>query len=105
MRLSDLLLLLGTVNYSLIFGRLSYDERDGEICFEYALPTDGAKITFDQFDHVLRAIIVSTDTWGKRVGQLVRGERTVESILRSHYEKMGLGPDDLLRILGRLLRE
>ncbi|HEY5434881.1 MAG TPA: YbjN domain-containing protein [Candidatus Limnocylindrales bacterium] len=82
-RLADILTAIGFANYALMLGRFSYDPSDGELRYDYAVPIDNAELTYEQFDHLMRATVQSVNYWAPRLVSACEGARTGESIVES----------------------
>ena len=91
--LADILMALGFANYQLLLGKFSYDPADGEIRFEYTFPTDGAKMSYEQFAHIIRATTASVEYWAERITDACEGRRSGESLVESflsHAQQAGV---------------
>ena len=82
-RLADILMAIGFANYALLLGRFSYDPSDGELRYDYAMPIDNAEMTFEQFNHLMLAMVQSVNYWAPRLKTACEGARTGESIVDS----------------------
>jgi len=81
--LAEILAALGFANYSLMLGKFSYDPSDGEIRFEYAMPIDNSKMSYEQFAHILKATTHTVEYWAKRIKDSCEGERSGDEIVES----------------------
>jgi len=91
-RLAEALAVLAFANYTGYIGNYSYDPRDGEVQLEYALAIDEAKVTFEQFEHIINSLIVTDGHWTSRIASVVSGESSEESVLKSFAEvAQGIG--------------
>ncbi len=91
--LADILMALGFANYRLLLGKFSYDPADGEIRFEYTFPTDGSKMSYEQFSHIIDAVTSSVEYWAERITDACEGRRSGESIVESflgHAQQAGV---------------
>lgn len=87
-QLGDILMALGFINYQVLLGRFSYDPNDGEIRFEDAMPIDNANLSYEQFEHIIKAITITVDYWYSRILDVCKGERTGEALIESFIEKV-----------------
>lgn len=73
-RLTNLLTTLGLINYKLVLGSWAYDPRDGEVTFRQGIPIDDGDISFETFDHMLRAIVVAVEAGARTLRGIVEGD-------------------------------
>lgn len=98
-RLTDLLIAMGAVNYSIILGKFSYDPRDGEVNFAINVPIDENTFTYEQFEHCLRVVALSVDKYTPIFKAIVAGTKPLEEFLK---EEMGEA-EGLIRTLREFL--
>lgn len=82
-QLADTLTALGFANFALQMGRFCYDPRDGEIRYEYGMPLAGARLTYEQFEHIMNAAQAAVTYWAPRIKDAAFGERSGASIVDS----------------------
>lgn len=86
-QLVGLLMAMSYLNFRLILGKWSYDPSDGEVRFELGIPIDDDDLSFEEFDHCLRAVIASVDSDGERLKAVAEGRTSINQFLREEGGK------------------
>ncbi len=73
-RLLELLKAIGYINYSIILGKFCYDLRDGEVSFELNLAIDDVSVSYRQFEHCLKVLLVEVREKLPRLKRVWEGE-------------------------------
>ena len=80
-RLTGVLMFMGAANYKMILGAWAYDPRDGEIAFKFALPTHGDAFEYEDFEHCLTVVQLTTEVEGPKLRAIIDGTSTAHEIL------------------------
>lgn len=99
---AHLMTALAFLNYSLILGKFAYDPRDGEIRFSVDLPIDANTLTYEQFVHCLRVVIMSVERYTPLLEAVKDGELSFEQFVRQCQEEPAR---EMVQALRQLLDE
>ncbi len=86
-RLVGLLMAMAHLNWRLIMGKWSYDPSDGEVRFELGIPIDDDDLSFEKFDHCLRAVIAAVDGDGQNLKAVADGSMSINEFLKEEGGK------------------
>jgi Putative bacterial sensory transduction regulator len=87
-RLSGLLLMMGLLNYKTIVGKWAYDPSDGEVAFRAGVPIDEGGLTFEHFEHCLRAVTASLGD-APALQAILSGEKTADVAVEEERARVG----------------
>jgi hypothetical protein len=80
-RLQGVLLAMTTLNYKLIIGTWAYDPSDGEIVLKAAVPIKAGDFEYEDFEHVLMALVSSTEVHGRQLREILAGTKTAQELI------------------------
>ena len=81
--LADVLMAIAFSNFATLFGTFAYDPSDGEVRLRYSFPLNNSSLSFEQFDRILTALVVTTEVWAPRIAGILAGERSGQSVIES----------------------
>lgn len=86
-QLVGLLMAMAHLNWQLIMGKWSYDPSDGEVRFELGIPIDDDDLSFEEFDHCLKAVIAATDGDRDKLKAVADGSMSISQFLKKEGGK------------------
>jgi hypothetical protein len=86
-RLVGLLMGMEHLNWRLILGKWTYDPSDGEVRFELGIPIDDDDLSFEKFEHCVRAMVSAVESDGKELRALADGSLGISEFLRQEGGK------------------
>lgn len=86
-QLVGLLMAMAHLNWRLILGKWSYDPGDGEVRFELGIPIDDDNLSYDTFEHCLRAMVAAVESDGKDLREVANGNMSIQEFLRQEGGK------------------
>ncbi len=81
-RLSGLLMMMSYLNYELMLGNWIYDPSDGEVAFKLGIPIDDGDLSYENFDHCVRALVASVEVDASNLRAITDGSKSALEMLR-----------------------
>ena len=87
--LNGLLMAMGFLNRQLILGKWSYDPSDGEVRFDLGVATDDDDLSFEEFGHCLKGVVIAVDGYAGDLRSIAEGKLSAGEFLERNGSKMG----------------
>lgn len=88
-RLAALLMAMGFLNRLLVLGKWSYDPSDGEVRFDLGVVTDDDHLSFEEFEHCMKIVVIAVDGYASTLKSIAAGELTASEFLAQNGSRMG----------------
>jgi len=88
-RLSGLLLTIGRLNHVLVLGSWGFNPGDGSLGFRVSVPIDDGEISFENFDHCVRAVIVAIEADAGNLRAIAAGTKSAIEVLKAEGATIG----------------
>lgn len=78
--LNGLLMAMAAINYRTLVGSWALDPSDGEVVYKAGLPIDAHNLSFEDFDHCLKAVAITVEQYAPKLRAIASGEATVAEL-------------------------